>query len=522
MLIPRLIGGKSYIRAPIRTHFHRPISLGTRPNPEIPYLTGQPTHETRPHYIPTAGQLTPGISAAEYYHRRLELALKLPEKSAAVLVGNRVQHSSGAVFYNFQQNNDLYYLSGWLEPDLVIVIEKIAANNDENDVVFHMIVPPKNPASELWEGAKLGLEGAYDYFNADEVAPIGRVDSYLRSIIERNEVIYYDTQSMGPGGSKFGSFFDFTAKGHLATINEMLRLTRALVRPLKSVVAELRSLKSESEVKVMHKAGQISSRAINTAMAKVGLGNPFKTEKTLARYLEYAFVRGGCDREAYIPVVASGKNALTIHYTRNDDLLYEDETVFVDAGGKLGGYCADISRTWPNSARGFSEAQKDIYQVVLNANKVCIGQCSENAGMSLHNLHELAVMTLTQELRQIAGFEHVSRAEVARDLFPHYIGHHLGLDLHDIPSVSRNARLKKGNVVTIEPGLYIPQDSRWPKHFHGIGMRVEDDIAVGKTPSDILNLTSLCVKEVEDIETLIRLGKVTTPGVYDEAVETDL
>lgn len=450
------------------------------------------------------------------------MAAKLPERSAAILVGNRVLHSSGSVFYDFQQDNDLYYLSGWLEPDSVIVVEKVAANNDENDVVFHMIVPPKNQATELWEGAKLGLEGAYDYFNADEVAPVLRVDSYLRQIVERNDFVYFDDKSKNNShsGSKFGLFFDFTPRGHLATISDMLKLTRSLVRPLKPVLAEQRLVKSAAEVRVMHRAGQISSRAINTAIARVGSAQPFQTEKTLAQYLEYAFVRGGCDKQAYIPVVASGKNALTIHYTRNDDLLYRDETVFVDAGGKLGGYCADISRTWPNSPNGFLEPQKDIYEVVLTANKVCIDQCHENAAMSLQNLHELAVMTLTQELRQVTGFSHVTRAEVLRDLFPHYIGHHLGLDLHDIPSVLRNARLKKGNVVTIEPGLYIPEDSRWPKEFHGIGVRVEDDIAVGKVASDVVNLTSLCVKEVADIEALILLGEVTTPGVYDEVVET--
>lgn len=499
----------------------RQLLLATRPKLEIPYKTGQPMHETRKHILPKAGEITVGISALEYYHRRLELAKQLPERSAAILVGNRIQHSSGAVFYDFQQDNDLYYLTGWLEPDSVAVIEKVADTGSETDVVFHMIVPPKNPATELWEGAKSGLEGAYDYFNADEVAGIGRVDSYLRHIIERNDYVYVDDKTKGnnTGNANFKLFFNFTPKGHLATIQELLRTSRATVRPLKPIVAEQRLIKSEAEIKVMHRAGKISSRAINTAIARVGSVDPFLSEKTLAQYLEYAFVRGGCDKQAYIPVVASGENALTIHYTRNDDLLYRDETVFVDAGGKLGGYCADISRTWPNSPNGFSPAQKDIYQVVLEANKVCIDQCHENAAMSLQDLHELSVTTLTQGLRQITGFSNVTRSEVSRELFPHYIGHHLGLDLHDIPSVSRHTRVKKGNVITIEPGLYIPFDTKWPKQFQGIGVRVEDDIAVGKVSGDVLNLTSLCVKEVDDIEALIREGKVTTPGVYDEVVE---
>ncbi|KAF3991293.1 hypothetical protein FT663_02794 [Candidozyma haemuli var. vulneris] len=495
-------------------------SYASRPSLAIPYKTGQPMHETRSHYLPEPGFITPGITALEYYDRRMRLAKDLPVRSAVIVAGNKVVHSSGSVFYHFQQDTDFYYLTGWLEPDSVAVIEKVADNKNDDDIVFHMLVPPKNPATELWEGERTGLQGAYDYFNADEVAEVGRLDAYLKGIISRNDHIYFDSKSKGAKSSKFSNFFSLGYHRQSDAIDELLRGKN--VKSLKSVLANHRALKSPAEIKVMHKAGQISSRAFNTAMARVGSSEPFMTEKLLAKYLDYAFVRGGCDREAYIPVVASGPNALTIHYTRNDDILYKDETVFVDAGGKLGGYCADISRTWPNSPNGFSDAQKDIYEVVLNANRVCIDQCNENYGMSLHDVHELSVTTLLQGLRSLPGLSEVTRSEVSRELFPHYIGHHLGLDLHDVPSASRFARLRKGNVVTIEPGIYVPFDSKWPKHYQGIGVRVEDDIAVGSTASDILNLTSLCAKEVADVESLVRSGKATTPGVHDEAVEISI
>ncbi|WPK24348.1 hypothetical protein PUMCH_001618 [Australozyma saopauloensis] len=505
------------------------LHLQSRPPLSVPYKTGQPLHETRRHIIPTAGQVTPGISALEYYERRMALTKEMPKNSAAILVGNQVQFASGAVFYPFQQDNDFYYLTGWLGPDAVAVVEKVADNLNDEDVVFHLIVPPKNAATDLWEGDKNGLEGAYDYFNADEVHELNCVDSVLKKIIGRNETIFYDDKSKGRGGhgasGKLALFFGFGGRSQLSShgsIMDILPASKKSSKLLKSILAHHRLIKSKAEVSVMHKAGKISSRAINTAIAKVGLDQPFQTEKVLAQYLEYAFVRGGCDRQAYIPVVASGENALTIHYTRNDDLLFKDETVFVDAGGKLGGYCADISRAWPNSPQGFSDAQRDIYSVVLNANKVCIEECYETGSTSLQSLHELAVTTLTSGLRQLPGFKTVLRSEVSTELFPHYIGHHLGLDLHDVPSVSRMNALRKGNVVTIEPGLYVPMAEKWPKHFRGIGVRVEDDIAVGRTSSDVLNLTSLCVKEVEDIEALIRSGKVTTPGVYDEAVEIEI
>lgn len=496
--------------------------------PPAQFSMGQPTHETRNHYLPAPGYLTPAITALEYYNRRLELASKLPARSIALLVGNLVQYSSGSVFHEFQQDNDLYYLTGWLEPESVAIIEKKRESNDPEDVVFHMLVQPKNPSVELWEGERSGMQGAYDFFNADAVEDINKVESYIKSLLQTNENVYWDDKSSKKRGinttSKFLTFFNnFTFNKIPNTINEVLRSSKNCnINPLTSLIAKQRAVKSPGEIAVMKKAGQISSRGINQAIAKVGSSLPIYTEKTLAKYLEYAFVKGGCDKQAYIPVVASGPNALTIHYTRNDDLLYRDEMVFVDAAGKLGGYCADISRTWPNSPNGFTKAQKQIYEIVLKANKVCIDLCFEDNQVSLNDIHEISVKVLTENLKDLPGFGMVTKSDVTRYLYPHYIGHHLGLDLHDVPSISRFAKLKAGNVITIEPGLYIPQNDKWPKEYQGIGVRVEDDIVVGKTYRDVINLTSGCVKEVADIESLIRLGKVTTPGVTDELVEVDI
>ncbi|EDK44501.1 hypothetical protein LELG_02680 [Lodderomyces elongisporus NRRL YB-4239] len=501
----------------------RSISVKTRPKVDI--KLGQPTFETRPHIIPQPGNLTPGISALEYFNRRLKLAAQLPDNSLAIIIGNSVQYSSGAVFYDFQQNNDFYYLTGWLEPDSVMVLEKKGTGSRDEDVALHMLVPPNDPQREQWEGAKSGLEGAYEFFNADYVEDISKAPVYIRKLLSSTSNVFYDNQSNGghltSKSSTFKLFFNLGGTDSKnQTLNDVIMNCGKPVNPLKKLVALQRSVKSPAEIEVMYAAGQISSRAINKAMGQVATTAPFRTEKTLAKYLEYQFVKGGCDRQAYIPVVASGSNALGIHYTRNDDILYEDETVFVDAGGKLGGYCADISRTWPNSSNGFSEPQKDIYSAVLNTNKACIDLCDESQNCSLHDIHEFSVSTLKKELSNITGFQHVTAADV-RQLYPHYIGHHLGLDLHDVPSVSRFDKLKEGNVITIEPGLYIPETDAWPKLFRGIGVRVEDDIAIGKTAGETINLTSGCVKEIAGIESLVSKG-ITTPGIDDEVVVLDI
>ncbi|KAK6459556.1 peptidase M24, structural domain-containing protein [Scheffersomyces xylosifermentans] len=508
----------------------RHLSIQSRPPLSVPYNTGQPTHETRPHYLPTAGNITPAISAIEYYNRRLELAKKMPARSVAILVGSDVKYSSGSVFYDFQQNTDLYYMTGWLEPNSVAIIEKLKDNGDEEDVQLHMLVPAKNRQTELWEGERSGLQGAYDYFNADLVEDIDKARPYIEQLLSRNDHVFWDDKSAtGSKGvsanvaSRFSSFFSIgDSNSNSDSIAGIIRKSKLSVHPLSGKIAEQRSVKSLAEIKVMHVAAQISSRAINKAMAKVGSDSPIYTEKTLAKYLDYQFVKGGCDKQAYIPVVASGKNALTIHYTRNDDLLYRDEMVFVDAGGKLGGYCADISRTWPNTPAGFTDPQRDIYEAVLNTNRKCIDMCDESRDVSLHDIHEFSVKSLLEELKNLTGFQGITSQDVSRTLYPHYIGHHLGLDLHDIPSVSRFKKLVEGNVITIEPGLYIPQDDKWPKHYQGIGVRVEDDIVVGKTNDEIINLSSGCVKEVADIESLISSGSTTTPGIDEELVVLDI
>ncbi|RCK64355.1 Intermediate cleaving peptidase 55 [Candida viswanathii] len=473
--------------------------LFTRPRLHTPFSAGQPTYETRPHIITQPGDLTPGLSAMEYYERRLELSTKLPAKSLAIIIGNSVKFSSGSVFYDFQQDTDLYYLTGWLEPDSIVVIEK-KGDNGADDVLFHMLVPPKNPKKELWEGPKSGLDGAYNIFNADLVEDIRNAPSYLKLLIKDCTHIYWDKKYNLKASEGIKQYFSFSENDNL---NELILKSNKHIHQLSPLLADLRLTKSPAEVAVMQKACEISSLAINKAMAKVSTDDPITSEKELASYLEYQFVKGGCEKHAYIPVVANGSNALCMHYTRNDDLLWEDDLVFIDAGGKLGGYCADISRAWPNNQQGFTGPQRDIYEVVLATNKKCIDLCNETLGYSLHDIHEISVNTLRHELNNLPEFKGVTNSEIARNYYPHYIGHNVGLDLHDIPSVSNHSRLRKNQVVTIEPGLYIPLDG--PKSYRGIGLRIEDNVVVGQNhEDDKINLTRSCFKEVADVEAAVR------------------
>ena len=472
------------------------------------FRAGQPIYETRPHLI-KAGDLTPGISALEYYKRRLDLANSLPAESLAIIPGNTIKFASGSVFYPFQQNTDFLYLTGWNEPDSIALIEKPTSDSDNH--IFHLCVPDSDPAVEQWEGERTGVEGAQNIFNADVSVPIEKFSSHLEKLLKKYTNVYYDTTG-GSANSKSHNLFQRMLPSNSingsqsrdrVNIEEMLKSHAKQgfkLSPLNSLISDLRVIKSNSELKIMRLAGKISGRAYNQAYAK-----RFKSEKGLHSFLEYKFINGGCDKSAYVPVVAGGDHALCIHYVRNDDLLKDGELVLVDAAGNLGGYCSDISRTWPVNGK-FSPAQAELYESLLNVQRRIIRECTVKKGNSLNDLHNLSVDLLTLELRN-AGFANLQSWETSKYLYPHYIGHNLGLDVHDCPLYSRSVKLQKGQVVTVEPGVYVPKDDRWPKEYQGMGIRIEDDVAVGDDINVVL--TSEAAKEIVDIENIASNGVTT-------------
>jgi len=241
----------------------------------------------------------------------------------------------------------------------------------------------------------------------------------------------------------------------------------------------------------MRHAGKASGRAITNAMRR-----QWTREKDLNAFLDYDFKTQGCDTTAYVPVIAGGRNALSIHYVRNDDVLQTGQVVLVDAGGEYGGYITDITRTWPIDGK-FSPAQKDLYEMILRVQRSSISLCRQSANMTLDKIHSVTETGLKDGLRTL-GFD-VS-GDAMEVLFPHHVGHYIGLDVHDCPGYSRGVSLKKGHCVTVEPGIYVPNDERWPEHFRGLGIRIEDSVCVEEDGP--LVFTTEAVKEVVDIEAL--------------------
>ncbi|KLJ09957.1 xaa-Pro aminopeptidase [Blastomyces silverae] len=445
---------------------------------------GQPLHETHPHIL-KAGELTPGITALEYAHRRSKLASKLPKNAIAVVAASDIKYRSGSVFYEYHQDPDFFYLTGFNEPGALAIIGNDGSGNDH---VFHLYVREKDPKAELWEGARSGVQAAIDVFNADISGSIDDISISPPSILSDASVIYTDLRFTDPSRSSLSRFFSLLKEKN-GVLEKIVASHK--MRALRPVLNELRIYKSEGEIQNMRKAGQASGRAFTEAMRK-----GFTKEKDIHAFLEYQFKMNGCDGPAFVPVVAGGQNALSIHYVRNDDILRNEDMVLVDGGGEYGGYISDITRTWPVNGK-FSDPQKELYNAILSVQRTCVSLCHESAGLSLDMLHGIAEKGLREQLKAL-GFD-VSGSAMTT-LFPHHLGHYIGLDVHDCVGYSRTLELEAGQCITIEPGIYVPDDERWPKHFRGTGIRIEDSVCVGE--ENPLILTTEAVKEIDDIEAL--------------------
>lgn len=317
----------------------------------------------------------------------------------------------------------------------------------------------------------------------EQAGNINHLPSLLSPLISSASAIYTDIAK--PPGSGF-------FRKQEASPSDFQKLIKDhKVNALKPLMNDLRILKSEAEITNMRLAGKISGRAFTNAMRR-----QWTKEKDLGAFLDYDFKIGGCEGTSYFPVIAGGKNAFSIHYVRNDDILNAGEMVLVDAGGEYGGYIADITRTWPINGK-FSDPQRELYQAILDVQRSSISLCRESANMTLDQIHKVTEHGLKDALKQL-GFD--MSGDALEILYPHHTGHYIGLDVHDCPGFSRSVPLKAGHCVTVEPGIYVPNDLRWPKHYRGIGIRIEDSVCVRE--DNPLILTTEAVKEVVDIEAL--------------------
>lgn len=390
----------------------------------------------------------------------------------------------------FQQDANFRYFCGLNEPDSYLVLSNI-----EGKINSHLFLREKDPYEEMWHGKRLGVEKATELLDVTYAYPLKDYQIKVPELLHGHHTILCD-------------FKNKELLEEIRSLSNSLESRRKIKKFIPKRIEDinfhsgsLRLKKDDNEIQFLKKACDLTSVAHKTcmALAKKGLN-----ESELDRTLSYIFKKDNGSGSAYENIVAGGVNALTLHYCSNNQELKDGDLVLIDAGAKFNGYCSDVTRTFPINGH-FSEAQKKIYQYVLEAQKATINL--SKPGVSFSKLHECSVYSLTSalvELEILAGtIEENIENMTYREFYPHGTGHWLGLDVHDnCPYLDENLEeiiLEEGMVFTVEPGLYFPLNHpKVPSQYQGIGIRIEDDILV--TKEGHLNLTASIPKEVKEIE----------------------
>ncbi len=432
------------------------------------------------------------ISRAEFARRRRELMDLMGNNSIAILPSARELVRSRDTHFAFRQDSDFHYLTGFPEPEAVLVL---LPGREHGEYV--MFCREKDPVMETWHGRREGQAGAKKHFGCNDAFPIDDIDDILPGLMEGRERIYYE----------FGNHADFD-NSIMGWINILRAQVKKGAQPpgelidLSHILHDMRLIKSKAEINIMHQAAELSADAHIAAMK---VCQPGMNELSIEAELKYQFARQGARNEAYSSIVAGGENACILHYVENDSVLNDGELLLIDAGAELHGYAADISRTFPINGR-FSEEQKIAYQWVLKANVEAIKAAV--AGNPWSAPHEVAVKILTEGLVSMGilngDVEALVEEEAYKPFYMHKTGHWLGLDVHDVGDYLQDKEpriLAEGMVLTVEPGLYFaPKTKGLDKKWWGIGIRVEDDVLITNKSNRVLSeKVPKTVKEIEEI-----------------------
>ncbi len=443
--------------------------------------------------------------------RRARLLESVGKRTAAVFVATPNAIRNNDVEHEFRQDSDVFYLTGFDEPDTVVVVSPNGHVREEGkepeSSVFTMFVRPRDPEREVWDGYRAGIEGATQRYGADHAYPVAEVGRRLPELLAGHDAVVY----------RFGGAFDERLFGAIHHARRTAGRT-GLAAPTRvidpvEVLYEHRLRKSEPELDSMRRACAITAEAHSRAMA---MATPGRYEFELEAAILETFRKHGSERPAYGSIVGSGANATVLHYRRNDRKIEDGDLVLIDAGCEYGYYASDVTRTFPANGK-FSDMQRAVYEAVLEAQVACIEMVKP--GVTQGDIHEKATRVLTAALIRMGilngALDELVKAEAFKPFYMHKTGHWLGMDVHDVGAYFvpndqgstdgkfRHRPLEPGMVITIEPGLYFGIGAeKAPEAVRGIGVRIEDDILVTATGYE--NLTAAIPKTVAAVEEACR------------------
>ena len=430
------------------------------------------------------------MTSKEFARRRRHLIELVGPRGIVVVPAAPERVRSRDTLFEYRPDSDLFYLTGFGEPDAVAVL---VPGREQGE--FLLFCRERDSERERWDGARCGPEGAIARFGCDDAFPIGDIDEILPGLLERSERVYYP---MGTSPD-----FDQRLLGWIKGLNAKRQSGHGPsdIVSLGHLLHEMRLFKSRAETSVMGKAAEIAVAAHRRAMRAC---RPGLMEYELEAEYLHEFRRHGATC-SYLPTVAGGANACVLHYRANDAELAAGELVLVDAGCEYEMYASDVTRTFPVSGR-FSAPQKALYEVVLAANLAATAKVV--AGNHWNDPHDAATKEITRGLRELSLLKGklpaLLKRGAYREYFMHRTGHWLGMDVHDVGDykIDEQWRLfEPGMALTVEPGLYISTDAKVPKAWRGIGIRIEDDVIVTKAEPHVL--TADLPKQPAAVESLM-------------------
>jgi Xaa-Pro aminopeptidase len=434
------------------------------------------------------------IKMTEYAKRRKDLMQKIGSNGIVILPSAPEVVRNGDAFYPYRQNSDFYYLTGFEEPEAILVL---APDRKEGEYILFNRVRDRD--REIWDGPRAGQEGACKEYLADQAFSFSQFSSMLPELLAGRESVHY------PLG--INQKFD---KVLLRGVNQVRAKVRGGSEPPISFVDitpslhEMRLFKSESEIKMMQKAIDITAIAHQRAME---ICKPGMNEYQLEAEITYVFQRHGARFFAYSPIVGAGRNTCILHYINNNQEIREGDLVLIDAGAEYNNYAADITRTFPANGR-FSGEQRAIYELVLESQLAAIKTIKP--GASWTSAQDTVVKIITQGLKDLGllkgDLDDLIEKKAYFPFYMHRAGHWLGLDVHDVGRYrfEKDWRsLQRGMVFTVEPGIYISADIPGvPHRWHNIGVRIEDNVLVTDQGCDVLS--QKIPKTVAEIEAIMQ------------------
>ena len=440
------------------------------------------------------------INIQEFSARRSQLITKMGEGIAIIptapeVIRNRDSH------YPYRFDSHFYYLTGFKEPESVLVLIASGDSTSENKTI--LFCRDKDREREIWDGFRYGPEAAKTEFGFDEAYSITQLDEILPKLMANQAKLFYS----------LGVSHDWDVKV-TSWLNKVKDLARTGVSAPESVVDvrqlvdRQRLIKTPFEQDLMRQSANIAAGAHNRAMRFVKSNQKeyaIKENEVEAEFL-HEFYKNGSQSPAYTSIVAGGANACTLHYNANNCVLNDGDLLLIDAGCELDGYASDITRTFPVNGK-FSAPQRDLYELVLSTQLAAIDAAKPNNHWNAP--HEAALEILVQgfiDFKLCKGSkEQVLENGSYRQFYMHRTGHWLGLDVHDAGEYKDKAGnwtlLEAGNTLTVEPGCYVRPADNVPEHFWNIGIRIEDDVLITKTGNEVLSKNA--VKSVADIEAMM-------------------